>query len=157
MLLGIGVQYMTNIPEGNSAGHAVMHEFHPVVAAAPHAMGSPGGSHDLAQIKAANENVNAAIAEAQALLAGHEDEILALATRLDEIRTMGGKEMLFIARQVKEEKRYGPMMLVRVIAPDGTEKRIERRAPGNAVTLSADELPKEPDAANTNEPLPKAT
>jgi len=143
MLLGIGVHYMTNVAEGNSLGHTLLSQFNPVVAAAPDALGSPGGGHDLWQIFWSGHSIESARSQARALLADHEKEILALATRLDEIRKMGGQEMFALAREVDKEKREGPLMLVRLIAPDGTEKKIEKRARGNVVELSAADLPKD--------------
>jgi hypothetical protein len=158
ILLGVGVYYMTNIPEGDSLGHTLFSHFNPVVAAAPHAMGSPGGGHDLMQIHESGTSVAAAIAAARNLLKGHENEMLALATALDERKKLGGSEMLAITRQADEEKREGKILLIRIISPDGKKETAHQaRVLNDDYVIVPIEMPK---PVNSNEPfkpkLPKA-
>ncbi|MBV9349683.1 MAG: hypothetical protein JO026_02940 [Patescibacteria group bacterium] len=130
-LLGIDVYYLTNIPEGNSLGHTLLAGFHPVVAAAPDALGSPGGSSDLRKVDASGHSIEGARAEARELLAGYEEEIFALATALDMRNTLGGSEMVAIAREIDAEKKEGKWMLITITSPDGKTETLKQRGKSN--------------------------
>jgi hypothetical protein len=146
LLLGIGVEYLTNIPEGNTAGHTKVEKFHPIAAAAAHAMGCSGGGHDLKMIRMSGNNVNTALMGARTLLSGERRKMLAIATALDKKKTLGGNETLAIVKHVNAGVHENAMALVRIIAPDGKESQKKVQKLGEKVLvpveISRTEVPK---------------
>ncbi len=142
LLLGKGVRYLTNIPEGDSAGHTAVDSLDPVVAAAAEAMGCVGTGHDLMMIEVLGHDVHAAIEGARRLLRGRETEILAIATMLREKRTLGGTEAWKLACDAEEIQRGGEVYLVTIEHPDGTQE-IQKQHIGLEDMLTIDVGPQE--------------
>lgn len=144
ILLGIGVYHLTNIPEKGSLGHTQVARFDAIVAAAAHAMGCSGGSHDLYMIMLSGQNVGGAINKARGLLSGHKKKMLAIATALDERKKMNGSETLAIVRQVDKETKEGKMVLVKIISPDGKVVKKKKALDKNGhLMLGQADLPRE--------------
>lgn len=95
MLVGIGVLQATDQPGPGYSGATWISEYERRVVAAPEAMGCDGTGQDLRDIEEHGDSVEAAVADARALLAGHQDELAAVATEIQKRGTASGAEMRF--------------------------------------------------------------
>ena len=135
----IGVKHVTNIAEGDSAGHIAVEKFDPVVAAASIAMGCDGTGADEAMILESGYDLHKAVAEARRILAGRTDEILAIATLIEARRMVSGTETWQLSQEVSDIKKNGERYLVRTINRDGAEEvKEERVALDDTLTITLD-------------------
>lgn len=103
LLLGMDLIEASDVPGPGYGGYTLTGDFHPTMAAAAEAMGCDGTSHDLWQIAARGYDPGAAVADAQALLWGREEELRALATEIQTERTATGYELSDAKERVTED------------------------------------------------------
>ena len=127
-------------------GRTKLRRFDPIAAAGPHANGRRGTGHDLMLIKLHGHNVEGAVGGAQIHLAGKGDHVRAVASLLEEKRTISGGE----AKAVMEEVDLGKKVQVEISDPDGRKHEITERVKGDAKFM---QIEMQPDIAY---PLPKA-
>jgi hypothetical protein len=127
ILQGVGVKRATVVPEGDALGVTEVTQFDPVVAAAAHAFGCDGCGHDLTLVMLSGHDVGSSASAARSLLSGYEDEIFAIATLLDERKSVDGSEAIGIVRHIDEVSREEELMVVKVTAPNGTRNTHTKR------------------------------
>ncbi len=93
MLLNITVFSATDVPSSDYLGATFLGEYNPTVAAAAEAMGCAGTGHDLWSIWVMGYDPSTEISNARALLSGHEDELNAVATAIQNSGSASGGEM----------------------------------------------------------------
>jgi hypothetical protein len=103
LLLGMDLIEASDVPGPGYGGYTLTGEFHPTMAAAAEAMGCDGTSHDLWQIAARGYSPDVAVAHAQALLWGREEELRALATEIQTERTATGTDLADAKGRVTED------------------------------------------------------
>lgn len=119
---GVGVIKATNVPGPGYNGYAQFTSFDSVVAAAPHAFGCDGTSHDLHQIEQNGDSASASLKIARALLSSKTRHMEAIATVIQNERVASGSQM----KNAKEKVEEGSTVQVEVTSADGrrTTKRV---------------------------------
>ena len=93
------------IPDAGSLGRVEPYEPNPIQAAAPHAMGSSGTSHDLRVIEYGGFDVSAAISNAREVVSKLHDEVQAVASVLQEKGEISGLEAEWVMNEVANPDR----------------------------------------------------
>lgn len=132
---GTFVKRATIVPGPGYGGLTEMTRPDPIAAAAPHAQGRSGTSYDVFIIGLMGVSVGSAASAAQSILRGNQEHVEAVASELEDKRTLSGEEI----RQVMTDVEKGKEVVVFIRSPKGEEQRISERSRHKAPV----EIPKE--------------
>jgi hypothetical protein len=144
-LTGTSVKVATIEPTGTSLGHVELDRPNAIAAAAPHADGCSGTSHDVHIIALMGQDVQSASKVATGIVGNSRKEIAAVASLLDKKRTIGDYYIEEAMASVGRKEQEGEKVTVSIKAPDGKEKILKDvssrdgqvMVPGEWVALTA--------------------
>lgn len=142
MILGITVHEATNIPGPGYGGYTSVARYDTTVAAAAEAMGCDGTGHDMWTVAMHGEDPSDAVASARALLSGRKNDLLAIATAIEQNGVATGSQMA-----EHHERLARDLVSVTVTAPDGTTTTEYRTAYDTEVQLH---LPPDGEKSSSN-------
>ncbi len=141
---GTSVETVTIIPGPGYYGLTRLARPDPVAAAAAHADGHSGTSHDVFIIGLMGAGVGSAMGAAAGILGTSREEVEEVAARLEDKKSMGGHEV----REAMADAKKGKEVVVFMRSPDGKRKTINKRSHGNApIKVEKEDLDLLPEAA----------
>lgn len=140
---GTSVKKATIEPGPGYLGLTELSRFDPIAAAAPHADGCSGTGHDVHIVAMMGIDVRAASSAALGVVGQNRQEIGAVASLLEEKKTITGSDIEASIREVGEKKKGHEKAIVFIKAADGSERSLKTdmhggivMIPGEWITLS---------------------
>lgn len=117
ILTGDKVIDATRIPGDGFKGRTRLTRFSGIAFVAAHARGSDGAGHDLWVLRSLGHDVDLLAGEARSVLSGHDEEIHAVASLIEEKGTISGYEAEMVMDRVNN-----PEVEINIINPLGQQR-----------------------------------
>ena len=132
---GTSVKKATIIPGPGYLGMTELSRFDAIAAAAPHADGCSGTGHDMHIVAMMGHDKGSAASAALGVVGQNRQEISAVASLLEEKKTISGSDIDHTIREVSQKKNGQEKATIHIKAPDGSEQTLQAEAQNSTIML----------------------